>query len=74
MTFVDAQLVIKYLEAWDGCWFESNKVHKLKMENLSFIEKIVLIASIAIVTVVNLLILREKIKNGRNKRNFERKN
>ncbi len=44
------------------------------MENLSFIEKIVLIASIAIVTVVNLLILRDKIKNGRNKRNFERKN
>lgn len=74
MVFVDAQLVIKYLEAWDGCWFESNKAHKLKMENLSFIESVVLIASIVIIVTVNLLILRDKLKNGRNKRNFERKN
>jgi hypothetical protein len=43
------------------------------MESLSFIEKIVLIASIAIVTVINLIILIEKFKNGRDKRNFKRK-
>ena len=47
---------------------------KTKMEDINLIEKIVLIASVIIVGAINLQLLIEKIKDGKNRRSIKRKN
>lgn len=44
------------------------------MNDLSLIEKVVLIASVVIVGAINLQLLIEKIKDGKNQRNIKREN
>lgn len=44
------------------------------MEDINLIEKIVLIASVIIVGAINLQLLIEKIKDGKNRRSIKRKN